>query len=122
MTSISTGSTGTSSSSSSSSTATREDASPYDDYDSYDNYETYDETTTSPDGDTSRRVTISTGAGAELDLGVERNVELEAGTGKHISTSGVGTSITINRNKTKLVSERVASSSSPAEPREEDSA
>lgn len=113
VTSISTGSTGTSSSSSSSSTATGDDASPYDSYDSYGNYETYyDGTTSVPDRDTSRRVTISTGAGGELDLGVGGKIELEAGTGTHISTSGVGTSITINRNKTKLVSEKVASSSS----------
>lgn len=115
-TSISTGSTGTASgSSSSSSSATREDTGPYDSYDSYSNYDNYyDETTPSPNRDTSHRVTISTSAGAELDLGAGGSLDLEAGTGKHISTSGVETSVTINRNETRLVSALVASSSSPA--------
>lgn len=117
MTSISTssssGGTG-SSSSSSSSTATGEEPSPYDSYDSYGNYETYyDETTTLPDGDASRRVTISTNAGAKLDLELEGKIDRQSETGTHISTSGVGSSITINRNKTKLVSEMVVSSPSP---------
>lgn len=52
-----------------------------------------------PDGDASRRVTISTNAGAKVDLGLE---------GKIQSGTGVGTAITITRNKTKLVREMAA--------------
>lgn len=105
-TSSSSGGTGSSSSSSSSSAA-----GGYDSYDSYGNYETYyDETTALPDGDSSKRVTISTDAGAKLDLELEGKIDQEAGTGMRVSTSGVGTSIVITRNKTKLVSEIAASS------------
>lgn len=104
----SSGGTG-SSSSSSSSTATGEETSPHDNYDSYGDYETYyDEAT-----DTPQRVTISTDTGAKLDLELEGKVDHQSGTGMHISTSGVGTSITIN--KTKLVSEMAASPSSPVD-------
>lgn len=116
-TSSSSGGTG-SSSSSSSSTATGEETSPYGNYDSYGDY-TYegydDETTPLPDGDTSRRVTISTDSGAKLDLELKRKTDPEPGTGKHISTSEFGTSITINQNKTKLVSGMAASSPSPVD-------
>lgn len=108
-TSSSSGGTGHSSSSSSS-TATgggdayAEETSPYDSYNAYGDYETYyDESTASPDGDTSRRVTItstSTGTGGELDLGVGEKIDLEAGTGGRVITSG--TSITINSNKTSV--------------------
>ncbi|KAG8010592.1 Collagen alpha-1(V) chain, partial [Nibea albiflora] len=101
VTSISTGS----SSSASSGTATGggggygEETRPYDSYDSYGNYETYyDEATAAPDGDTSRRVTItSTGTGSELDLGAGGKIDLGAGTGGRIVTSGTGTLITINK-------------------------
>lgn len=114
-TSSSSGGTG-SSSSSSSSTATGEETSPYENYDSYGNYETYyDETTALPDGGTSQRVTISTDASANLDLEVEGKIDRESGTGMRISHSGVGTSITINSNKTKLVSEMAAFSPSPVD-------
>lgn len=106
-TSSSSGGTGQSSSSSSSTATGGGDAygvetSPYDSYDAYGNYETYyDESTASPDGDTSRRVTItSTGTGGELDLGVGGKIDLEAGTGGRVITSG--TSITINSNKTSV--------------------
>lgn len=98
-TSSSSGGTGSSSSSSSSTTA-GEETGPYDGYDGYGNYETYyDETTSLPDGDGSRRVTISTNAGAKVDLGLGGKIE---------SGTGVGTSVTITRNKTRLVSEMAA--------------
>lgn len=113
VTSISTSSTSSGtgqSSSSSSGTATGggdtygEETSPYDNYDGYGNYETYyDESTASPDGDTSRRVTItSSSTGGELDLGVAGKIDLEAGTGGGVIISGGGTSITINSNKTSV--------------------
>lgn len=109
VTSISTSSsssgTGQSSSSSSGTITGGGDAygaetSPYDGYD----YETYyDESTASPDGDTSRRVTItSSSSGGELDLGVAGKIDLEAGTGGRIIASGGGTSITITSNKTSV--------------------
>lgn len=110
----STGSSSSSSSSSSSGGATGggdaygEEASPYDSYDSYGNYETYyDEATASPDGDTSRRVTISSssvGTGGELDLGAGGKIDLGAGTGieRSVITSGGGTSVTISSNKTSV--------------------
>lgn len=74
-----------------------EETSPYDNYDSYGNYETYyDESTSAPDGDDSRRVTITDiGTGGSLDLGAGGKIELGAGTG--VISSGVGTSITINK-------------------------
>lgn len=104
--SSSSGGTG-SSSSSSSSTATVKETSPYDTYDGYGTYETYyDETTALPDGDTAQTVSISTDAGGKLDLGLG---------GKREAGTGVGISITVTRNKTKLVSEMVASSPSPVD-------
>lgn len=81
-----------------------EEASPYDGYDGYGNYETYyDESTASPDGDTSRRVTITgTGTDGDLDLGAGGAIELDAGTGGKIITSGGGSSITMIGNKTSV--------------------
>lgn len=119
LTSISTSSSsgtsaGSSSSSSASSSGTAtgvgdaygEETSPYDSYDTYGNYETYyDESTASPDGDTSRRVTItSTGTGGVLDLGAGGKIDLEAGAGidRRVITSGGGTSITVTSNKTSV--------------------
>lgn len=109
--------TGPSSTSSSSSTAGGGDAyteetGPYDNY-GYGNYESYyDESTASPDGDTSRRVTItsSVDTGSELDLGAGGKIDVEAGTGGGIITSGVETSVAINSNKTSLVSIMLTSS------------
>lgn len=104
--------TSSSSSSSSSSTATGgggdaygEETGTYDGtYDGYGNYETYyDEATASPDGDTTRRVTItstSIGTGGGLDLGGGASIDLGAGTGGRVITSG-GT-ITISSNKTSV--------------------
>lgn len=121
LTSISTSSSsgptsGSSSSSSASSSGTAtgggdtygEETSPYDSYDGYTNYDTYyDEATAAPDGDTTRRVTITStdiGTGGELDLGVGGKIDLAAGTGieRSVITSGEGTSVTISNNKTSV--------------------
>lgn len=109
-------SSGTSSSSSSSSTASStgtgegdaygEETNQYDNYDGYGTYNTYyDESTAAPDGDTSRRVTVtSIGTGGELDLGAGGNIDLAAGTGieRNVITSGGATSVTITTNKTSV--------------------
>lgn len=102
-------STGSSSSSSSSSSGTAtgggdaygEETSPYESYDGgYGNYETYyDESTAVPDGDDTRRVTItSVGTGGELDLGAVGKVDLGAGgvIEKSVITTGTGAATTIN--------------------------
>lgn len=113
-TSVSSGSSSSSSGSSASSSSTGagagdaygEETSPYDGYDGYGNYETYyDESTTSPDGDPNKRVTItSIGTGGDLSLGAGGKVDLGTGTvvgGQVISSGGGGgSSITITNNKT----------------------
>lgn len=106
-TSVSTSSTSSSSSSSSSSAgAGGEDAygdvnNAYD-YDGYgDTNYYYGESTATPDGDTSRRVTVtSVGTGGELDLGAVGRIDLEGGAGvdRKVITSGGGTTLTVTRN------------------------
>lgn len=85
---------------------------PDDGYDGYDNYytyeeSTYEESTAAPEGDSSRRVTISgVGTGGELDLGAGSRVDLESGTGveRRVVTGGGGSSFTITTNKTSVSS------------------
>lgn len=97
-----------SSSSSSSGTATGgedaygEETSPenYADYGDY-----YWESTVAPDGDTSRRVTItSIGTGSELDLGAAGKIDLGAGTGieRSVISREAGTSKIISSNETSV--------------------
>lgn len=80
----------------------------YDSYDGYGNYETYyDESTAAPDGDSSRRVTItSIGTGGDLDLGAGAKIDLGAGTGtgveSRVVTGGGGSSMTVISNKTTV--------------------